>query len=712
MEKYNIIKKENINYKYYKNIPYIRKKDFDAKFYKFVGQTKLQKVNRNKDFDAIINYEEEDFIVEDSVLGIKKGYIQVDENSYIILKTITPILLLIIFGLLLLGSLLSSILLINHQKVDLVNPIVEEIKDTNETEDKEIIYKLSFNGNGSNGFMDSIDVLENDNIKLPKNKFKKKGYTFIGWSFSKFGKVVYLDEEEIKNLKSDEKEIILYAVFSINKYKVIFLDYNDSILYEKYQNYNSKVELPGDPTREGYKFLKWDNNITKILKETKYKALYEVIQYDISYQLNGGFINKILPTTYNIESENIAIVNPLKKGYTFIGWSINNSKNYKINYVLSKGNYGNKNLSAKYKPNKYEIIFDVNGGNTILENKEVYFDSEYGELPEPRKEGYTFIGWVNENGEEVNENTKYIEDNDIKLTATWKANQYTVSFNTDGGSVLPENKNVTYDSAYGELPEPLKEGYNFKGWYLNEQKVNEKTIVKSSANHELIARWKKINYVIEYNTVGGILEANVTIYDVEDEDFTIPHPTKEGYTFTGWTGANGETPEKDVVIKSGTTGNYKYRANWQVNYYNVSYYINNNLWTTRSIAFGSAVPNLTYSINDKQTFSGWSGYISTMPSHDIKITGIVRETNCGVLTGHGSLDRVSSFINVFNQAGFNAYLINSNGAYAVATNQNYAYSTAVNMLNYVWANTSSTGTHSLNWIGLNCDNGKSFNISR
>lgn len=712
MEKYKVVEKENINYKYYKNIPYIRKKDFDEKFYKFIGQTKLQKVNRNKDFDAIINYENEDFIVEDSVLGIKKGYIQVDENSYVILKTLTPILLLIILGLLLLGSLLGSILFVNHQKVDLVNPIVEEIKETNPTEQEKVIYKLSFDGNGAIGSMASINVLENDTIKLPENNFKKKGYTFIGWAFSKFGKVVYLDEEEIKNLKSDEKELILYAMFSINKYKVIFLDYNDNILHEKYQNYNSKVELPEIPTRIGYKFLKWDNDTTKILKETRYKALYEIIPYNISYNLNGGKINNILPTTYNIESEPIKITNPTKKGYTFSGWSVNHSLNCIKDFVLRTGSYGDKNLSAKYKPNLYNISFDVNEGHTELEQKEVYFDSKYGELPEPKREGYTFSGWINDKEEIVDENTKYTEDNDITLKATWKANQYTVSFNTDGGSVLPENKNVTYDSAYGELPEPIKEGYNFKGWYLNEQKVNENTIVKTSSNHELIARWKKINYVIEYNTVGGILEANVTIYDVEDEDFTIPHPTKEGYTFTGWTGANGTTPEKDVIIKSGTTGNYKYQANWQVNYYNVNYYINNSLWTTRSVAYGSSVPNLTYSINDKQNFSGWSGYISIMPAHDINVNGIVRETNCGVLTGHGSFDRVSSFVNVFNQAGFNAYLVNSTGAYAVSSDQNYAYSTAVNMLNYVWANTSSSGSHALNYIELHCDNGHSFSITR
>lgn len=711
MEKYEVIENENQEYKYYKNVPYIRKKDFNAKFYKFIGQTRLSEAKKDEEYDGIIKSANNEYIVEDSIFGIEKGYIQVKENSYVILKQIYPIIIWLLLGLLLLGILLGIVITINHRKVDLVSPVVEQIKEPDTDEEEKITYKVSFDSNGGFGQMDSIDILENEAIKLPKNKFKKKGHHFLGWSLSKFGQIVYLDEDDIENLKSDKKELILYAVFGINKYRVTFLDYNDSILYEKYQNYNSKTEYPDNPIRNGYRFLKWDNETTKITKETRYKALYETIPYNIRYQLNGGETSRILPTNYNIESENLYINNPQKRGYTFIGWSVNHSNNYIKDYVLKTGNYGDKYLSAKYTPNLYKISFDSHGGDSLLEDKEVYFDSKYDTLPIPEKEGYTFTGWINSNNEPVDENTIYDVDEDITLTATWIANEYEVTLNPNEGDVSPGKVIVHYDSQYGTLPEPEREGYNFKGWYLNDQEIKEDTIVKTSSNHELVAKWKKINYVIEYDTTGGILTANVTIYSVEDEDFDLPQPKKEGYTFVGWTGDNGTTPEKVVTIKSGTVGNYKYQANWQINYYTVYYYVNNSLWTTRSVAYQGSVPNLKYNINDKQTFTGWTGFKGTMGTNDLRVYGTVRETNCKVVTGHGTYDRVSTFTSVFAQAGFNASIINSPeypGQFLVTTSQNYSYSTAKNMLNYVWANTSSGGNHALNWMQLVCDNGYSF----
>lgn len=708
MQKYKAIERENKEYKYYKDIPYIRKRDFDERNYKFVGETKLKETNKEDDYEAVIKQEDNEYIIKDSCFGIEKGYIQIEENSYIILKRVYPIIIWFFLGVLLLGILLGTIISINEKKVDLVSPVVEQIKEPEPNkEEKKVIYKISFNGNGASGEMDSIDVLEKETFHLPKNQFKRRGYQFIGWALKPFGQVVYLDQSEIENLQSDEKEIILYAVFSINQYKVIFLDYNGNILHEQFQNYNSNVEMPTNPTREGYTFVGWDNNINKIVAETTYKALYDVNNYNITYTLNGGTLSNNNPSSYTIESANILINNPSKRGYTFTGWSINNSSNIYKNYILTTGNYGDKHLDAKYSPNKYKIIFDSNEGENFVDEKEVYFDSEYGELPEPTREGYTFTGWVNQEKELVDENTIYDEVENITLTATWEANNYEVVLNPNEGEVNPEKIIVTYDSEYGELPEPTREGYNFKGWYLNDEEIKNNTIVKTSSNHELVAKWKEINYVIEYNTVGGILEATVTIYNVENEDFDLPQPTKEGYTFTGWTGDNGTTPQKIVTIKSGTVGNYKYQANWQINYYTVYYFVNNVLWTTRSVPYQGTIPNLEYPINDKQVFSGWRCK-SVMGAEDLRIYGDVRETNCGVRTGHGSLDRVSAFVSVFNSAGFNARLTDSNGAYAVVSDPIYAYSTAVNMLNYVWANTSPSGAHALNYIELSCDNGNSF----
>ena len=73
-------------------------------------------------------------------------------------------------------------------------------------------------------------------------------------------------------------------------------------------------------------------------------------------------------------------------------------------------------------------------------------------------------------------------------------------------------------------------------------------------------------YSITYNLNGGAMSGQKTGYTVTDS-FTLPTPTRTGYTFTGWTGSNGTTPQKTVTINKGTRGNLSYTANWQVNIY-------------------------------------------------------------------------------------------------------------------------------------------------
>lgn len=73
-------------------------------------------------------------------------------------------------------------------------------------------------------------------------------------------------------------------------------------------------------------------------------------------------------------------------------------------------------------------------------------------------------------------------------------------------------------------------------------------------------------YTISYDYDGGTAN-NPISYSVTQDDFKLTAPTKEGYTFTGWTGSNGDTPQKDVTVKKGSTENLSFKANWEVNYY-------------------------------------------------------------------------------------------------------------------------------------------------
>ena len=78
-------------------------------------------------------------------------------------------------------------------------------------------------------------------------------------------------------------------------------------------------------------------------------------------------------------------------------------------------------------------------------------------------------------------------------------------------------------------------------------------------------------YKITYNLDGGSMSDQPTSYNVRSNTFTLPQPTKTGYTFTGWTGSNGTTPQKTVTVNKGTRGNLNYTANWSANNYYVTF---------------------------------------------------------------------------------------------------------------------------------------------
>ncbi len=139
-----------------------------------------------------------------------------------------------------------------------------------------------------------------------------------------------------------------------------------------------------------------------------------------------------------------------------------------------------------------KIQFDLDGGQATEITKTVVVGEKYGALPSPTKTGYNFLGWFNEKDEYVDENT-ILDAFTQKLTAKWGVNQYTVAFNSNGGSVSPNNKQVTFDELYGEMPIPTKGDSIFLGWFTelsNGEKVESTSVMNVASNQTLYAHWK------------------------------------------------------------------------------------------------------------------------------------------------------------------------------------------------------------------------------
>ena len=141
---------------------------------------------------------------------------------------------------------------------------------------------------------------------------------------------------------------------------------------------------------------------------------------------------------------------PSRQGYQFTDWYLDDTK-YDFNAAVT----GNMTLTAKWTANSYTITFDTNGGSAIAP-----ITQDYGTAitapADPTREGYTFIGW-----DKAIPAT--MPAGDMTITAQWRINQYTITFDTDGGSeIAPITQD--YGTQITAPADPTREGYTFIGW--------------------------------------------------------------------------------------------------------------------------------------------------------------------------------------------------------------------------------------------------------
>ena len=130
----------------------------------------------------------------------------------------------------------------------------------------------------------------------------------------------------------------------------------------------------------------------------------------------------------------------------------------------------------------------------------------------------------------------------VTVTAQWRINSYTVSLDPNGGRVSPDALSVTYLTAYGSLPTPVRSDYRFDGWYLGDDKVEPQTVMSQAAPHTLTARWTfqpsaivgPSRDTLTLETNGGSPIAPIHAARGTTLDLSALQPEKSGFRFTGW----------------------------------------------------------------------------------------------------------------------------------------------------------------------------------
>ncbi len=465
----------------------------------------------------------------------------------------------------------------------------------------------------------------------------KTGYTWSKWSDG--------ETENERNFKLT-KDVSVSPVVTTNTYTIDYDLAGGEITNKNPDTYTVETErfTLNNPTKKGYTFAGWSGSngttpSTTVTVETgttgklSYTANWSKDTYKITYNLNDGKVSTANPSTYTVTDDAITLNNPSKTGYTFTGWTGSNGDTPQKTVSIEKGSVGDKTYNANYTANKYTVIFNKNSDKATgdMDSESFTYDNIKTLSSNTfKRSGYKFASW---NTKEDGKGTSYADNSSVSnlsstdgdtvnLYAIWTRDEYTINYNLNGGSLSGEKTSYNVDDNDLTLPIPAKNGYTFNGW--TDDAGNKVTTIPSGStgNKTFNANWTLNTYTITYNLgdkgVNGT--GNPASYTVEDKDVTLTSPTRNGYTFTGWTGSNGNAAQTSVTIKTSDAENKTYTANWSANTYSITYNCNGGSGCTNG-HYNIENDDITLPTPTRQgyTFTGWTGSNGTTPETTVKI---------------------------------------------------------------------------------------------
>ncbi len=310
-------------------------------------------------------------------------------------------------------------------------------------------FNIVFDGNdGTVNGEDSITTMYYYGSTVAVPVASRVGYTFAGWTDNS-GNALDV------NLTAVEA-VTYYAKWEINQYTITFENTGDSVIAPITQNYATEIVAPQDPTRLGYEFADWDIEIPETMpaNDMTITAEWNVLSFDAVFNPNGGVFedNEPLKTVEDITfGEDVTAPTdvPSKEGYTFNGWL--DADGNPVGKMDDEG----KEYFADWKIKRITITFAETGDSVIAPIIQDYATAV--EAPaDPKKEGYTFKEWSPSIPETM-------PAEDMVITATWEPNEYTITFENTGDSVVAPIVQA-YNSEVTAPDDPEKVGYDFAGW--------------------------------------------------------------------------------------------------------------------------------------------------------------------------------------------------------------------------------------------------------
>ncbi|WP_426252360.1 InlB B-repeat-containing protein [Paenibacillus pabuli] len=281
----------------------------------------------------------------------------------------------------------------------------------------------------------------------------------------------------------------------------------------------------------------------------------------INFNSNGG--SEVNEQTVYYGEKAIVPADPTKAGYTFAGWFTDSGWSQAFDFDNTTVT-ADITLYAKWTVNSYTVNFESNGGSVVADQSIQHGDLAAAPVT-PTKAGHTFARWFTDSGlSQAFDFETTTVTNDLTLYAKWTVNSYTVNFESNGGSVVPDQT-----VQYGELaiaPDvPTKAGHTFAGWYTEPDwstpfDLNTTSIVQDTT---LYAKWAPNTYKVTFNTLGGSALSNAAVE--HGKKLSAPaSPSRSGYAFAGWY-ADPELKTPFNFTQTEITADLTLYAKWSVN---------------------------------------------------------------------------------------------------------------------------------------------------
>lgn len=450
-------------------------------------------------------------------------------------------------------------------------------------------------------------VGEGKTATKPQNP-TKEGYYFVGWFAG--------DTEWSFANYSVYDNLTLKAKWERKSYTVIFDTNGGNGDTEKTVMHGDTVKPPF-PSKPKHNFLGWFNGDTKwnfdtpITSDITLTAKWEGFPKKVTFDANGGAVNeKEITIPYGTQIGTLPI--PERENFKFLGWFDNTDNQITEAYIVEE----NITLKAKWEDLSRKITFDANGGTVSEAELTAYCGKEIGILPTPERFLYVFLGWF-ESSDVSHKNkitdTTIVKDN-MSLIARWEIDETirSVSFDAVGGTLSEEDavKYIKKDTAIGTLPTPQRDGYQFDGWFnQNNELVSEATII--TANAVFSAKWTRLTNTITFDANGGIVDEEQRLVLSDDKIGTLPIPKKEGFVFVGWYEEDDINQENKISDTAIVKGDMHLVAVWESNEILIAIEFDANGGTlnaneaTKNVSKNAEIGTLPTPKRSGYNFEGW-----------------------------------------------------------------------------------------------------------